>query len=46
MLALLAILVLIAAVVAPRLLVFQRRRAREFGWMSERWVAEYRASHP
>ena len=46
MLGLLATLVLIAAVLMLRLRVFQQRRAPDFGWMSERWITEYRASHP
>jgi hypothetical protein len=46
MLVLLAILVLIAAIAAPWLLTFRRRRPADFGSMSERWIAEYRASHP
>jgi hypothetical protein len=46
MLVLFATLVLIAAMLMPRLRLFQQRRAPDFGWMSERWITEYRASHP
>ena len=44
MLVLLGILFLFAIVVVQRVLAFRDRHATHFGWMSERWIAEYRAS--
>jgi hypothetical protein len=41
----LAILLLFAIVVAPWIRLSQTKRATHFGWMSERWIAEYRATH-
>jgi hypothetical protein len=37
--------VLVAIVVAERVLVFRQQRVNDCGWMSERWIAEYRAAH-
>ena len=44
MLTLLGILVLCAIVLAPRVRLFRGRHERQFGYMSERWLAEHRAS--
>lgn len=39
--------VTLAAVIIIRLLVrINDVNAAKLGWMSERWLAEYRASHP
>jgi hypothetical protein len=41
-----ALILLVAAVIVQR--VWASRTANEagFGWVSEQWLAEYRASHP
>ena len=44
MLILFGILLLCALVLAPRVRLFRNRDARQFGYMSERWLAEHRAS--
>jgi hypothetical protein len=35
-----------AASVIRRVYAARVRNTAELGWMSERWLAEYRASHP
>jgi hypothetical protein len=40
-----AVSVLIAIVIIPRMRVPVGVNASALGWMSERWLAEYRASH-
>lgn len=40
-----AVIVLIAVVIIPRMRVPGGVNASALGWMSERWLAEYRASH-
>jgi hypothetical protein len=45
MLVLFGILVLCGIVMLPRVLLFGDRYGTHLGWMSERWLAEYRASH-
>ena len=44
MLVFLSVLLLLGIVLVPRALLFQDARANQFGSMSERWLAEYRAS--
>jgi hypothetical protein len=44
MLVLLGVLVLLAIVLVPRALLFQDAHVTQLGSMSERWLAEYRAS--
>jgi len=44
MLVLLGVLVLLAIVLVPGAMLFQDARATQLGSMSERWLAEYRAS--
>jgi len=39
----LGIVVLVALVVIPRVRVARGVSAADLGWMSERWLAEYRA---
>ena len=41
----LGIVVLVALVIIPRMRVARGVNAADLGWMSERWLAEYRASH-
>jgi hypothetical protein len=45
MLIVLAVLLLLTFMVASRIRLFRVQRATHFGWMSERWIAEYRALH-
>ena len=40
-----AIIVLIALVVGERMQVGNGTSAHTFGWMSQQWLDEYRASH-
>jgi hypothetical protein len=40
----LGIVTLCAVIVAPALRLFRDPRGRQFGFMSERWLAEHRAS--
>ena len=40
-----AIIVLIALVLVPRLQVGNGINGHALGWMSQRWLDEYRASH-
>ncbi len=40
------LLITIAGVLTYRARVPQGVNATQLGWVSERWVAEYRASHP
>ena len=40
-----AVIVLIAVVIALRMRLPGRVNSANFGWMSERWLAEHRASH-
>jgi hypothetical protein len=37
-------LIVVALISRPR--VSERVNAAQFGWMSERWLVEYRASNP
>lgn len=39
------IVLLIAVVIIPRMRVPGGVNAADLGWMSERWLAEHRASH-
>lgn len=41
-----AVIVLVAAVIIPRMRVPGGVSPAHLGWMSERWLAEHRASHP
>ena len=45
MLFIVGVIVLVAAVVIPRMRVPGGENATHLGWMSERWLAEHRASH-
>jgi hypothetical protein len=45
MLFIVLVIVLVAAVVIPRMRVPGGENATDLGWMSERWLAEHRASH-
>jgi len=45
MLFIVGVIVLVAAVVIPRMRVPGGEDATHLGWMSERWLAEHRASH-
>jgi hypothetical protein len=38
-------IVLIAVVVIPRMRLLHSGNAANLGWMSQRWLAEHRASH-
>jgi len=40
----LGIVVLVALVIIPKMRVARGVNAADLGWMSERWLAEYRAS--
>jgi hypothetical protein len=40
-----AVIVLVAVTVIPRMRVPGGVNAAHLGWMSERWLAEHRASH-
>jgi len=40
------VIVFTAVVVIPRIRVSRSVNAGAIGWMSEQWLAEYRASHP
>jgi hypothetical protein len=40
------VIVLVAAAIIPRMRVPRGMNASPLGWMSERWLAEHRASHP
>jgi hypothetical protein len=40
-----AVIASIAAVIVPRMRVPGAVDAAPFGWMSEQWLAEHRASH-
>jgi hypothetical protein len=40
-----AVVALTAVVIVPRMLVPGGVNAANLGWMSERWLAEHRASH-
>ena len=40
-----SVIVLIAVVIIPRMRVPGGVNSSALGWMSERWLAEYRASH-
>jgi len=44
MLFILGCLLLLGFLIVRQLRSFQDRRTPHFGWMSERWIAEYRAS--
>lgn len=39
------VIVLITVVIIPRMRVSGGVNASSLGWMSEQWLAEYRASH-
>ncbi len=39
------VIALIAVVIIPRMWVSGRVNSANLGWMSERWLAEHRASH-
>jgi len=45
MLILLGIFVTLAIFLFPRVLALRDRNPAQLGWMSERWLMEYRASH-
>jgi hypothetical protein len=45
MLFIVGIILLLAAVLIPRIRVTGGVNAGNLGWMSEQWLAEYRASH-
>jgi hypothetical protein len=40
------VIVLVATAIIPRMRVPGGMNAAPLGWMSERWLAEHRASHP
>ena len=40
-----AVIVLIAFVLVPRIQLGNGASAHSLGWMSDRWLNEYRASH-
>jgi hypothetical protein len=39
------VIVLVAVVIIPRMRLPGRGNSANLGWMSERWLAEHRASH-
>jgi hypothetical protein len=39
------VIVLIGVVIIPRMRLPHSRNSANLGWMSERWLAEHRASH-
>jgi len=41
-----AVIAFTAVVVIPRIRASRGVNAGTIGWMSEQWLAEYRASHP
>jgi hypothetical protein len=41
-----ALVTLIVAVIIPKVWASRTANDAEFGWVSEQWLAEYRASHP
>jgi len=41
-----ALIALIAAVIIQRVWASRTAKPAQFGWVSEQWLAEYRASHP
>jgi hypothetical protein len=45
MLFLLGILVTLSLLIFPRFVMFRDRHTTHLGWMSERWLMEYRASN-
>jgi hypothetical protein len=45
MLILFGILITLGILIFPRLLALRDRHARHLGWMSERWLHEFRASN-
>jgi len=44
MLLLLGILAMLSILILPRLVMFRHRHHAQLGWMSERWLHEFRAS--
>jgi hypothetical protein len=44
MLLLLGILIAFSILIFPRLVMFRDRHNAQLGWMSERWLHEFRAS--
>jgi len=45
MLLILGILVTLSILIFQRLVMFRNRHDSQLGWMSERWLHEFRASH-
>jgi hypothetical protein len=41
-----AVVTLIVAMIIPKVWASRTANDAEFGWVSEQWLAEYRASHP
>ncbi len=39
-------IVLLGVVIASKMQLRSGMRAGDLGWMSEQWLAEYRAAHP